>query len=117
LGDIRRDWNIANFSYNASGGKSFSNSTSYASLFVRPAAKFRREYESNPVKTAYATPQNFPILRFSDVLLMYAEALNEISFSNKDEVVEYLEMVRERAYVKKGGVKSISLTNKGSNYS
>lgn len=116
-GDIRRDWNIANFSYNASGGKSFSNSTSYASLFVRPAAKFRREYESNPVKTAYATPQNFPILRFSDVLLMYAEALNEISFSNKDEVVEYLEMVRERAYVKKGGVKSISLTNKGSNYS
>jgi hypothetical protein len=117
LGDIRRDWNIANFSYNASGGKTFSNSTTFASLFVRPAAKFRREYEPAPVKKAYATPQNFPVLRYSDVLLMYAEALNEISFSNKDEAVQYLEIVRKRAYVKKGGVKSITLTNKGSNYS
>lgn len=117
LGDVRRDWNIANFSYNATGGKTFSNSTTYASLFVRPAAKFRREYESNPVKKAYSTPQNFPLLRYSDVLLMYAEALNEISFSNKDEAVKYLEMVRERAYVKKGGVKSIMVNNKGTNYS
>lgn len=116
-GDLRREWNIASFSYNASGGKTFSNSTTYASLFVRPAAKFRREYELNTVKIAYATPQNFPILRYSDVLLMYAEALNEISFGNKDEVVKYLEIVRERAYVKKGGIKSITVTNRGSNYS
>ncbi|ADY51666.1 RagB/SusD domain protein [Pseudopedobacter saltans DSM 12145] len=117
LGDTRRDWNIANFSYNATGGKTYSNSTSYASLFVRPAAKFRREYELNPVKKAYATPQNFPILRFSDILLMYAEALNEISFANKSEVVKYLEMVRERAFMKKGSVKSITVNNRGSNYS
>ena len=116
LGDMRRDWCIANFSYNATGGKTFSNSTTYASLFTRPAAKFRREYELGE-KIPYATPQNFPILRFSDVLLMYAEALNEISFGNKDEAVKYLEMVRERAYVKKGGVKSFTITNKGSNYS
>lgn len=116
-GDVRREWNIASFSYNATGGKNFSNSTTFASLFVRPAAKFRREYELSTVKVAYSTPQNFPILRYSDVLLMYAEALNEISFGNKDEVVKYLEMVRERAYVKKGGVKSITVTNRGSNYS
>ncbi|GAB3704860.1 RagB/SusD family nutrient uptake outer membrane protein [Spirosoma flavus] len=38
---------------------------------------------------------DFPVLRYADVLLMYAEALNEVSFN--PEAVTYLNQVRKRA--------------------
>jgi len=38
---------------------------------------------------------NFPIIRYSDVLLMYAEALNEKGLTN--ESIPYVEQVRKRA--------------------
>lgn len=40
---------------------------------------------------------NFIVLRYTDVLLMYAEALNEISFSTSGEAFKYLNDVRQRA--------------------
>ncbi|MEX0362438.1 MAG: RagB/SusD family nutrient uptake outer membrane protein, partial [Allomuricauda sp.] len=39
---------------------------------------------------------NYPVLRYSDVLLMYAEALNEVSPLNGDAIAK-LNMVRNRA--------------------
>jgi tetratricopeptide (TPR) repeat protein len=39
--------------------------------------------------------QDFPLLRYADVLLMHAEALNELNES--DDAHDYLNMVRERA--------------------
>ncbi|WP_353134639.1 RagB/SusD family nutrient uptake outer membrane protein [Pseudopedobacter sp.] len=77
LGDLRRDWTIASFTY--SGTKhdfsaSYTTSTSQTYLNNRDAGKFRREYETLTPKHKTQTPQNYPILRYSDVLLMYAEA-------------------------------------------
>ncbi|OBX26037.1 putative outer membrane starch-binding protein [Gelidibacter algens] len=41
------------------------------------------------------SPMNFPVLRYADVLLMKAEALNELGQTNEAE--DYLNMVRNRA--------------------
>ena len=47
------------------------------------------------VATYDNSPLNFPVLRYSDVLLMKAEALNELGSTSEAE--DYLNMVRERA--------------------
>lgn len=39
----------------------------------------------------------FPIIRLSDLYLMYAEALNEAKSAPDDEVYEYIDLVRKRA--------------------
>lgn len=78
-GDLRRDWNIAPFSYNsATTPVSYSYFTS-AQIYNRNAGKYRREYELSPVKAKNYTPINFPVLRYADVLLMIAEAENHIN--------------------------------------
>src|SRR5690606_24299308 len=56
----------------------------------------RREYETVLPKLNSQTPQNFPILRYSDVLLMYAEAYNEVYQGANDDAIEYLNMVQRR---------------------
>ena len=68
--DTRKFWNIAAFSYNLDGTKKFSNSTTYPSLFYRFMGKTRREYWPHP--ESENTSINVPLLRYSDVLLMYA---------------------------------------------
>jgi hypothetical protein len=40
---------------------------------------------------------NFPIFRYADVLLMLAEALNEVGLQNKMDVIALLNQIRERA--------------------
>lgn len=71
----------------------------YKSYFTkniaRPCAKFRREYEADK-KDKNNTAINFPILRYSDVLLMVAEAENELNGAT-DVAYDYLNQVRERA--------------------
>ncbi len=42
----------------------------------------------------------FPDMRFADLLLFYAEALNEMKEAPDDEVYQYIDMVRERAGLK-----------------
>ena len=46
--------------------------------FTYPASKYRRLLESDNTNTSYG-PHHWPVLRFSDVLLMYAEAENKIT--------------------------------------
>lgn len=46
--------------------------------FTYPASKYRRNLESNNSNSSYG-PHHWPVLRFSDVLLMYAEAVNKIT--------------------------------------
>lgn len=86
-GDYRRDWNVVNFTYKNTGYSTTTNNyyndakipLDSAKLWSRAGGKWRREYE--PVTSRYvknSSAQNFPVLRYSDVLLMYAEALNEI---------------------------------------
>lgn len=78
---------------------------SYAGDFVkestkedvsRACAKYRREYEADK-KNKNFTSINYPILRYSDVLLMIAEAENEIHAVPSDLAKECLRLVRERA--------------------
>lgn len=64
---------------------------------TRAAAKYRREYEKVVPKNKNYTPINFPILRYSDVLLMYAEAENELN--GPANAKAYLKLVRERAEI------------------
>ena len=45
----------------------------------------------------YYSAFNIPVLRYADVLLMYAECLNDAG--NQEEAVRYINMVRQRAHV------------------
>lgn len=69
---------------------------------VRNVGKWRREtiYEKQMTAKQLYTTINFPILRFSDVLLMYAEASNEYEGSPNDLAKEGLRRVRNRAGIK-----------------
>jgi hypothetical protein len=60
--------------------------------------KYRREFETLLPKLSYGTPQNFPLLRYSDVLLMYAEAENELNNEPTTAAYDAVKLVRDRAY-------------------
>ena len=66
---------------------------------VRNAGKWRREtiYENQMSAKSLYTTINFPILRYSDVLLMYAEAINEYAGAPDDIAWRAVLAVRERA--------------------
>ncbi|MDD4199081.1 MAG: RagB/SusD family nutrient uptake outer membrane protein [Paludibacter sp.] len=64
---------------------------------TRCAAKYRREYELLSPKNKNYTPINFPILRYSDILLMIAEADNELTAVPSDLAYECIDDVRTRA--------------------
>ena len=66
---------------------------------VRNAGKWRREtiYENQMSAKSLYTTINFPILRYSDVLLMYAEAINEYAGAPDEQAKEAVREVRRRA--------------------
>ena len=120
-GDTARgDWSIANFKYTLSGavsgkefyygklrdhvapaGFTYTEDTNVNSTFnknkTRSVAKYRREYEKVLPKNKNYTPINFPILRYSDVLLMIAEADNELTATPSALAYECIDAVRRRA--------------------
>ncbi len=65
---------------------------------TRCSAKFRREYEKVLPKSKNFTPINFPILRYSDVLLMLAEAENYLN-GPTELAYECINAVRKRAQI------------------
>ena len=117
-GDLRKWFSIAHFGYTVStvnGSKTLTPppTTELAKYGMRPA-KWRREYETLLPKAPTTTPQNVPILRYTDVVLMYAEAENELKNGPTTEVIDLVNQVRERAWSR--GVKTITVTNGGSGY-
>ncbi len=95
--DQRRNWNIASFYYvNTDDVATKIEWVASDSKYQRYTGKFRREYETVLPKLQSQTPQNFPILRYSDVLLMYAEAYNEYYNGVDPIALEYLNMVKRR---------------------
>lgn len=93
--DLRRDWAIAPYSY--SGTPRVKVNWTTGTPFQRYVGKFRRESEILLPKSTTNTPQNFPLLRYADVLLMYAEAINESLSQPTLEAKEAINQVRRRA--------------------
>lgn len=62
-------------------------------LFVKKY--YHYPYTQKPSRTEYFAPENWPVFRFSDVLLMLAESLNEKGRGS--EALPYLNRVRTRA--------------------
>lgn len=76
------------------GNQQFATRTQY---IERNAGKFRREYELVTPRDKNYTPINFPLLRYSDVLLMYAEAQNKADGTPSVKSIAYVNEVRTRA--------------------
>lgn len=117
-GDNRKWWNIPHFVYPATGAKGVKTMQALpANQDVKNKkypAKWRREYETYLPKSPSFTPQNVPLLRFTDILLMYAEADNEINNGPSAEAIEAVNRVRRRGW--STGIKTITVTNGGSGY-
>ncbi|GGF73010.1 RagB/SusD family nutrient uptake outer membrane protein [Wenyingzhuangia marina] len=90
VGDLRKDVTVFYDGCPDYDGKQYQSSYSYTGYNVR---KFLVPISLVP---AYDnSPLNFPILRYADVLLMRAEALNELDDTSSAEI--YLNKVRNRA--------------------
>lgn len=95
--DLRRDWAIGPWRFTSTG--TVRTNWSATQIYERYCGKWRREYEVVTPKSTNDSPENFPLLRYSDVLLMYAEAENQI---NGPTAAAYnaINQVRRRAYGK-----------------
>ena len=79
-GDLRQNASMATAYTNAQG--------------VRVEYNYVRKYSDAPTVSG-DSEDNFPVLRYADVLLMYAEALNETA--KPAEALPYLNRIRQRA--------------------
>lgn len=117
--DIRRDWTIANFNYGNTGPNGFKTvitTVSDPNIYNRAVGKWRREFEKLSPKTNGVTPQNFPLLRYSDILLMIAEAENAINDGPTTEAYNCINEVRRRAYGTGYRLKTFVRTTAGTGY-
>lgn len=113
--DARKWWNVSDYTYTTTSGKAVKtlrtdyqqtqielNSTVMNNVFP---GKWRAEYDPIRPWARNNGSINFPVMRYSDVLLMIAEAANEIS-GPTDEAIDAINEVRERA-----GASSIALVD------
>ncbi len=85
-GDLRKDVTVI-------GNKGFHDEDGFFHEWVA-ITTFTKKYVTN-ITTHHDSPVNWKVIRYADVLLMYAEALNE---NNKtEEALGYLNRVRNRA--------------------
>lgn len=91
VGDCRRDVTINCFEIDADSKKLMNTAVNMTD------GKFRRSWTS-VTGTSQNLAINWPILRFSDVLLMYAEADNELNSAPSAEAIAAYEKVRKRAF-------------------
>ena len=103
--DTRRDWCIAPFAYKTYVDSAAGDTDStiivpwtITSVYNRNVGKWRRSYELSATKSKNNTPINFPLLRYADVLLMNAEAANEVSNGPTAAAYNAINQVRRRAY-------------------
>jgi hypothetical protein len=90
--DTRRDVTAAPYDINSS-----------LNLVARPLAtmvdgKFRRDWTSQLTSAAQYFGTNWPMIRYSDVLLMHAEAENELNNGPTPSATEAFRQVRLRAF-------------------
>lgn len=93
--DLRRDWIISPYTYVSNRGTTTSNYA--ASNTWRYMAKYRRDFQNQTQKAQYLGSTNFPLLRYADVLLMYAEASNYLKKFPDADALEAINKVKRRA--------------------
>lgn len=81
-GDIRKDFSLATSYVNAAGNV-------IEDVYVK---KYRYSPTINNDNA-----NNIPVIRYADVLLMYAEALNELAYEPNGDAMRYLNVIRKRA--------------------
>ncbi|NMA74051.1 MAG: RagB/SusD family nutrient uptake outer membrane protein [Bacteroidales bacterium] len=91
-GDQRRDVSICNYGI-------LSNDSLQMSTYLGfGIGKYRIDWKKDRGTTDSKRDINFPLLRYSDVLLMYAEVLNELNNGPNSEAANALKEVRMRAF-------------------
>lgn len=91
LGDSRRDVTIGSYEIDATGQKVLNT------LNNMTDAKFRRSW-TNIIGTTQTLAVNWPVLRFADILLMFAESDNELNSGPTALGQSALLEVRKRAF-------------------
>lgn len=96
-GDLRRDWAIAPYNF-------YKNNTPIevmilpTDMYSRTEGKWRRKYEVGyPNLANEYNSTNYPVLRYADVLLMFAEAENEVNGPTQ-RALDAINAVRRRGY-------------------
>ncbi|MBN9386198.1 MAG: RagB/SusD family nutrient uptake outer membrane protein [Chitinophagaceae bacterium] len=82
-GDIRKDLSLATSYVNAAG-------QTISDVFVK-------KYRNPAPAVKNDNPNNIPVIRYADVVLMYAECLNEKAYDGSGDAMKYLNMIRTRA--------------------
>ena len=103
LAEVKKQYWDQSFQYGETESKSKigdREKTSATSMYDRNCGKWRREYEADK-KNKNLTAINFPILRYSDVLLMIAECENETHSQPTTEAYNCINEVRKRAGISK----------------
>ena len=97
--DTRRDVTITWYRANTTSSAALFNTKSMNNLVSLNTGKYRRDWR-NPLLpgTVLNVGYNWVLIRFSDVLLMYAEAVNEINGSPTAQAINAFEEVRKRAF-------------------
>ncbi|MBN9299772.1 MAG: RagB/SusD family nutrient uptake outer membrane protein [Filimonas sp.] len=101
--DTRRDVTCAPYYMNAD------NTKAGQTLVNMVSGKFRADWITPALNSAIqATGINWPVIRFSDVLLMFAEADNEVNNGPSADAIKAYEEVRKRGF--KGNETKIGTT-------
>lgn len=120
-GDLRRDWTLVPYRYTGGNAVTLPTENYYTftdSKWERESGKWRRKYEVQLPRNQNSTPKNVPIIRYSDVLLMLAEAEYKVNGATSI-AVNAVNEVRRRAFgVTRNtrAVSSITIVNGGSGY-
>ncbi|MGV3502955.1 MAG: RagB/SusD family nutrient uptake outer membrane protein [Adhaeribacter sp.] len=123
--DVRRNRNVVPFFYSPSSTSDPTKISYHAATVMhnRDTGKWRISETLLSPHNRNLGPTNFPLLRYADVLLMYAEAENEIN-GPTPQAIDYVNQVRRRGYGKllngegnvSEGIKSITRVSGGSGY-
>jgi starch-binding outer membrane protein, SusD/RagB family len=122
--DLRRDWTIGRYTLSNAYDPVitwFAENPTKLEASSQTVGKFRREYEISTPKTAGGNGTNFPLLRYSDVLLMFAEAdVNISKGAPSQKAIQAVNTVRRRAFGKllpgRELVDSLTLVGAGDKY-
>lgn len=105
---LRRDWSISPYRFVSAEGVTKRQYYSTAQIYDRNPGKWRREYELGTKSRSYNST-NFPVIRYSDVLLMKAEAENAVNQQPTLAAVDAVNQVRRRAFGKPAGTANASI--------